>query len=420
MNIVLYVNSFLPRVGGRELVVKHLATALMRLGHQVRVIGPGAYFKNRHYLFEYPVYRLPSIASLKLWRECLKEDGTIKSPGARVLLEEKLQKWQVRHNLAKWGYDIVHAHNTYPTGYAAAQLKDRMKIPLVITPHGQDIHKIEELGHGLRLNPHLDKRIRFTLEKADAATAISESIKDSLHEAGAAKEKIHFIPNGVDLERFSDKIDVDIRKWLKVAADARLLVSVGNYHPRKGHELLVKAMPAILKGEPRARMVIVGRMTEALLPLIKELNVSDKVILTGAIPVPGCLHKDAKKQRNENADYLAALLQSSEMYISSSTDEGAEGLSLALLEGMAASLPIIATDISGNRDVIAEGGNGLLVEPKSEGALASAILALLSDEQKRKRLGQGALDLARQYGWDKIATQYLELYQGIIDTYKRQ
>jgi glycosyltransferase involved in cell wall biosynthesis len=418
MNIVLFVNSFLPKIGGRELVVVHLANALYKQGHKVRVVGPGGYFKNKNQNFDYPVHRFPSIANLKKWKQCLRDDGTLESAKLRALLEEKLQKWQLHHNLKKWGYDIVHAHNTYPTGYAAAQLKQSINLPLVITPHGQDIHKIPELKHGLRLNPHLEKRIRFALEGADAITAISNSIRDAIIDAGAKNEKIHNIPNGVDLDRFSDNSSIDVRQWLGVPASARLVVTVGNYHPRKGHEVLVKSMPEVLKVHTMAKLVIVGGKTEALRPIIDDLGLNDAVILTGSIPVPG---SSVGKSTADNAqkDYLAALLQQSEMYISSSTDEGAEGLSLALLEGMAAKLPIIATDISGNRDVITDGANGMLVAPKSELALASAISHLLSDDQKIARLGEGALAFASEYGWNNIADIYVALYEKVIQISKR-
>jgi len=408
------VNSFLPVIGGRELVVKHLASALTRQGHEVRVIGPGGYFKYKNYKLDFPIHRFPSIASLKKWRECMGDNGQLKRPKLAALLEEKLKEWQLYHDLKKWGYDIVHAHNTYPTGYAVAHLKKKLKVPLVITPHGQDIHKIPELGHGLRLNPYLEKRIRFTLEQADAATSISDSIGISLNEAGASKEKIVNIPNGVDLDRFSMSHQVDARQWLSLPKDAKLIVTVGNYHPRKGHEVLVKAMPEVIKKQPQARLVIVGRKSAILQALIQEMGLNECVVLTGSLSIPGC--HDGHKDNEESEDYLSALLQSAEMYVSASTDEGAEGLSLALLEGMAAQLPIIATNISGNRDVITTGENGVLVEPKSEHALATAILQLLNDAEEKNKLGKGALEFAKEYSWDNIARQYVDLYRKVIDT----
>ena len=247
MNIVLYVQSFLPSLGGRELVVHYLARSLQSLGHRVRVVIPGGFWCYRNIRLGYPVHRWP----------------TLRGRAAKYVMLPQLLL-----DTTLWGCDVIHAHSTYSSGYIASLLKKVRNVPLVITPHGEDIHVIPEIGFGQRLDPIQRPKIEYALKNADVVTAISGSIKASLLDAGTAPEKIREIPNGVDLERFQKTSGTDVRRWLGLPPDARLLVTVGNYHPRKGHESLLRAMPYILKSEPRARLVIVGRNSGELLPLI--------------------------------------------------------------------------------------------------------------------------------------------------------
>ena len=393
MKIVLYVNSFLPSVGGRELVVHYLAKAYKELGHDARVFGASGWWKNRKLDLGYPVYRYPTL-----------------KPFSR----EKIRLMQFLGDVTFRGCDVVHAHATYPAGYAAAQLKKYKKFPLVITPHGNDIHTIPELGHGLRLDPEKDKKIRFALDKAELLTAISGSVEASLLEAGASTKKIRPIPNGVDVERFANRKAQNACEWLGVSSSSRLIVTVGNYNPRKGQDVLVKAMPEILKRDPQAVLVIVGNRTDALLPLIEDLGLVGKVVLTGGIKPPLIVGAQGGGQVGDNEDRLADIYLNSEMYVSAGVTEGSEGLSLAVLEAMAAGLPVVASDISGNRDIVTDNVNGLLVEPGCHEMLAEAILKVLQNKDTQKKMSVEATEVAGKYKWQEIAKMYLDVYREAI------
>ena len=394
MNIVLYVNSFLPSIGGREIVVHNLALSLSKLGHRVRVVGPSGWWSYRKIRFEYPLHRWPTLKGLF---------------NEQVMLSKLLLDTTI------WRCDVIHAHSTYPSGYVAVKLKILRNIPLVVTPHGEDIHTIPEIGYGQRLDPVQGPKIEFTLKKAELLTAISDSIVNSFLDAGAPKEKIRKIPNGVDTERFQGTVLADVRKWLQLPKNSRLIVTVGNYRPLKGHEVLVRAMPMILKSEPRARLVIVGRHSNELNPLLRDLGLDGKVKLTGPIDFPSIASKDSNPQNPQKPDWIASIYRNSEMYVSSGLGEGAEGLSLAVLEAMAAGLPIVATNISGNRDIIKNGENGLLVPPDDSDYLAKAILQILINNQTRIRMRVNAKELASKYEWNQVAQEYLAVYQEAID-----
>jgi glycosyltransferase involved in cell wall biosynthesis len=395
LNIVLYVNSFLPNIGGREIVVHYLARALMTLGHQVRVVGPAGWWSRRKVRFEYPLHRWPTL---------------------RGLFNEQVQFIKLLLDTSIWGCDVIHAHTTYPSGYIASRLKVIRNLPLVVTPHGEDIHIIPEIGFGQRLDPIQRPKINFALQGAEMLTAISASVEASLLDAGAPQDKIRRVPNGVDIERFQRPIAADVRKWLQLDEKSRLIVTVGNYHPRKGHDTLIRSMPLILAEEPRARLIIVGRNTDTLHPLIRKLDLDDKVKLTGPISFPAIVAEQRRAQSAPHEpDWLAAIYRSSEMYVSAGVDEGAEGLSLAVLEAMAAGLPVVATNISGNRDIVCHGDNGFLVPPANPSKLAETVLLLLKSNDIKFRLGRKAKEIANQYQWREVAHQYLSVYQEAIE-----
>jgi len=389
MNVLLYVNSFLPNLGGREFVVHHLASALLALDHSVRVTGPAGFWKHRSVRMPYPVHRWPTL---------------------RGLWPEQVASLQLQLDTALWGYDIIHAHNTYPCGYAALKLRGRRGRPVVITPHGRDINRIPEVGHGLRLDPSLDRKITRVVRRADRITAISSHIRAAVLEAGAPKDRVRLIPNGVDIARFNRPLCTDVRDWLGVAPDARLLITVGRYQPRKGFDHIVRAMPTVLATEPRARLVIVGDGSEALIPLLREQALENKVILTGPI-MPGTHVLAGQPDPDGEPDHLAELLRSGELYLSAGISSDAEGLSLAVLEAMAARLPVVATAISGTTDVIDQDRNGVLVPPADTQAMARGILHVLTQPALQQHMREQARDTVSAFSWTSVAQRYVEVYE---------
>ncbi len=395
MKIVLYTVSSLPTIGGMEMVVHHLARTLHELGHQVRVLTGGGCWSQRGFDLGYPIHRWPTLKGVVPDQERLM----------RLLLDSGI-----------WGCDVVHAHDTYLTGYAAARLKRYRKIPVVVTPHGEDIHVIPEIGFGVRLNPRLAPKVSRTLEEADLLTAISAGVERSLLDAGARREKIRRIPNGVDNKRFLGPRTWSVCAYFGIPAQARLILSVGNYYPRKGFEVLVRSMPIILAREPLAHLVIVGKGTEILHPLIRELGVGASVTITG--PILYAMHAKGGCEGNgtpPGLDPLADLYRASELYVSAGMSEEAEGLSLALLDAMAAGLPIVATEISGNRDVIVHGEAGFLVPPADPERLAQSVIEVLANSRLSSMMGCKAKEVAARYAWTEIARQYLAVYEEAIE-----
>jgi len=386
------------------MVVHYLARELTRLGHEVRILGATGWWRNRRIRFDYPAHRYPMLGKL---------------------FPLQLRYLYLAVDVLRFGADVIHAHATYPSGYQAVRMKKLLGVPVVITPHGDDINVVPEAGHGMRLNPRIAPLIERSLEGADAVTAISDTIERSILEVNPDAGKIVRIANGFDQTRLEKKVEADVFRWLKIPRGARLILSVGTISPRKGQEVIIRAMPQIVRHHPEAILVIVGRHSEKLLPLVRQLQLEKHVVTPGQI-VPPFVSAMSLRKRNDapssdmETDWLAALYQQSTLYVSAGIKDGAEGLSLAVLDAMASGLPVVATEISGNRDIVQQGKNGILVEPNSADALAEAIGTLLKDEARRKSIAGRARESVTGYRWDNIAREYVSLYRDVCSRSARE
>lgn len=396
MKILFFVNSFLPSVGGREIVVYYLAKALIKIGHQVRIFGPLGFRDKRQFPEGIPIHRWPGFHSLSI---------------------EKIWYINLFLDTAIWGCDIIHAHATNPSGYIAARMKNIIGCPLIITPHGADIQIIPEINYGERLDPLKNKRILEALKTADQLIAISKGIESSILSTGISHGKISRIPNGVDFERFNKPVYHSVADFLNIEKGSKVIVNVGNHRICKGQEVLVKSMPEILKYEPNAVLVIVGKGTEVLMPLIRSYGLEKHVRLTGPIGLP--FLKQNTKKNYAGDDLLASIYAESCVYVSAGIDEGAEGFPLTTLEAMAAGLPVAATAISGNKDVVKDGVNGLLVKPNSSQEIANGVIKLFRDANKQRKMGIYAKETAMNYSWESVAVQYAKVYEQVVQSKRK-
>ncbi|CAN7492766.1 glycosyltransferase family 4 protein [Pseudoduganella sp. LjRoot289] len=176
-------------------------------------------------------------------------------------------------------------------------------------------------------------------------------------------------------------------------AQAVTVLFMGRVHEKKGVLDLVRAMPAVLAALPGTRFVVAGDgATREVQALAEELGVAH------ALSLPGWVDGAAKQRHLEQADVF--VLPS---YF--------EALSVALLEAMAAGVPVVSTPVGGTPDFIDSGVEGLLVEPGDHGALALALLAVLGDPALRSRLrGAAYLRVGREYAFDTVLAQLRTVY----------
>ncbi|WP_309730550.1 glycosyltransferase family 4 protein [Chamaesiphon sp. OTE_75_metabat_556] len=190
------------------------------------------------------------------------------------------------------------------------------------------------------------------------------------------------------------------------ASDGRLvkvpsLIAIGRLHPQKGFDLLLQAFDRIQAKYPDWQIVILGEgpMRAELEALRSQLNLTDRVHLPGLVTnVPEYLHQ-------------------ADLFVMPSRFEG---FPMALCEAMACGLPVLAADcLSGPRDIIEDGVNGVLVATEDVDALAAGLDALMSDPAKRQQLAQAAPEILDRFGVDRVMAIWAEAIDRVIDRKRR-
>lgn len=369
MRIVLLSDSFLPNLGGAEVVVHHLARVWGGQGHQVVVLNnfsdslpePGLPYLVRRF----PVLR----GSTRL--------GYHRQPFLAYAL------FHLSGLLRAYRPDFISAHFAYPAGLWLKALDCR--VPYLITLHGKDLTTFD---WGYRKQFALDHLLSETLHAASGVVALSGFARKAILELNVSPDSIHDIPNGVELERFRAPAPMNLREMLGLPSSSRLVVSVGRNHPAKAYEVGLQAFRQVAAEQPHAHYVVFGKEVESLGGLVRSLGLEGRVQLRP--PVFG--------------ETLVAAYQQADVYFSSSRSEV---LSLVILEALASGTPVVATRISGNEDLIVEGECGLLVRSEDPTSMASGLLKLLGNDQERARLREGARLRAQAFGWPVIAQRYL-------------
>jgi len=396
MRICLLTSSFLPTIGGAELVVHYLATYMTKQNHTVVVFAP---LRSRQLLTRkrltgtsYITRRYFIPPRNKLMDELL---------ALQLLIEKRRSQ-----------FDILHVHKARPA-YAALKVKNFLNVPIIVTTHGGDLQTIPKIGYGDRLDHKVDRKITYALKNADCVTAISSNTKKEYLRIGIPEKKICLIPNGVDIDRFR-KPSVNIQDKLKLPNDIRLLLSVGRNFPEKGYQYLIQSMNHVVKYFNNVKCMIIGRRTKGLIPLVEQLGLQRYVILLEQFFSDDKGFIDMNDIPNK---YLLSAYFNSEIFVSSSL---IEGFPLAPLEAMAAGLPVVATNVPGNQDVVINGKNGFLVKPMDAKDMAEKIITLLTDDNLKQKLGENSREFAKQYAWDSIADKYLKIYSDLIYHKKSQ
>ncbi len=221
--------------------------------------------------------------------------------------------------------------------------------------------------------------------------AVAQAAKDNLTETGVDEKKITVIINGVEpMRRTSKEERASLRASLGIEDDAFVLGISARLEDYKGHSYLLDTMKEVLLGAPRARLLIVGggSCDAALRAQVEALGIADAVRFVGFV--------------DDVAPYYNI------MDLNLNCSWGTETSCLALSEGMSLSIPCVATDYGGNPYMVEHGVNGLLVPERNSGAMADAILKIISDEALYERLSRGALDAYHNKFTARKMTEQLE------------
>jgi glycosyltransferase involved in cell wall biosynthesis len=297
---------------------------------------------------------------------------------------------QVRRLINRIKPDIVDGHFITIYGFLAACSGFH---PLVVSAWGSDI-----LIHPKR-NLILKAIIKYALGKADMVTCDSEVAREGLTKLGVEPAKIRVILKGVDTQQFSRQhMNEELRTRLGISG-VPTIVSTRSLEPIYNVEMLIKAIPLILKHTPEAKFVIVGsgKQRKYLENLAISLGISDSIRFVGRV-----LH-------DELPEYLAL----SDIYVSTSLSDTSH---ISLQEAMACQLAPVVTDIPANHAWIEDGKNGFIVPVDDIRALADKIVHLVRNEHLREEFGRENRRIIQEKAeyeneMSKIEKAYRELEQ---------
>lgn len=383
MNIGIFTNCYMPLVNGVVGAIGLLRKGFIEQGHQVYIFAPGFddYKDQEANVFRYP--------ALDLTRK-------VKYPVA-IPFSPRMNR--VLHNIS---LDIIHSHHPFVLGTAALRIGRRKRIPVVYTFHTQ----YEQYSHYIPLPGALVREAaRYQVKRycraMDRVTTPAESARRILESYGLTGP-VQVIPNPTDLAKFQNQNGNRIREKYGLG-QAKLLINVGRVAPEKNLAFLLNAFQYIVKAKPGndshesdIRLLIAGDGPD--LPNLKNfaetLGISGRVIFTGLV---------------DSAE-IPAYLAAADLFVMSSTTEVKP---LAQLEALAAGVPIVAVSAPGADDTIIHDENGLLA-PQNTKEFAEAILKLIHDPERLRRYRAAALKTAANYSYQKIASDYLEMYREVL------
>lgn len=227
--------------------------------------------------------------------------------------------------------------------------------------------------------------------KLDAEIGVSETIAVKLKNEAKSRSLTYrgYIPNGINL-RIKDSAEIPSKNPEKL-----ILGTVGRLTEQKGYCYLIDAFGIVLKERPELFLYLIGdgNLAQQLKDQCRKLGIEEKVCFTGLV-------NNVQKYYDEM-----------DLFVSSSLWEG---LPTVLMEAMASGVAIVATDIPGNNDLIAEGKSGWVAQPKDAESLAAAILKACDNPGLRRKFSLAGLEIVKKFSMTEIAKQYSEVYQSIV------
>lgn len=372
------------KLGGAEKVVRHIASGLRDEGLRPVVCGWHTGGDQADLLAAEGITIAPPLADARGWR--------------RLLVPGHLHRIVKAH-----GVGLIHAHMSDSAVWALLLhwLSGR---PFVITHHNANlIDAIVTRYAWYRWLRHA--LVHFCARRADLNIAVSETVREVLmDEAGLAPDQVRFVPNGVPLPH-EGTVEEARKHRLARASDGfttpdvdPMVLYMGRFVAQKTLDVLIDALPDLLARFPKARVVLLGEGPEgeALKAQAENLGVAQ------AIDWPG------------RVDDVTPWLESADLLVLPSR---VEGLPMVVLEAMAWALPVVASDIPSNRELIGDDAFGWLSRQGDPADLARAMIAALEQPKETDRRVEGALALMREnYSIAAVARQHVLVYESVLQS----
>ncbi len=368
---------FHPVKGGTEIVVQNLSKVLNKKGVHTDVMTFNMDRKwhpkssgKKITVDGINVFKIPALN----WLPITHSD--------RLTLNVNLIPGRFRHIFKE--YDIIHFHEA---DFSFPLFSLLTKKPKIFHLHGIDLNFFKRY--------HLN---RFILKNtADLYISISTQMSKDLVELGIPESKIAYLPNAVDVNRFSPKKE----------KEENLILFVGRINPAKGVHILIDSLQHIKKP---LKLVIIG-------PVVKDREYFQD-LLNGSI-------KKINQEGTHKITYLGPLNHQEiiQWYQKASIlvlPSFFEALPVVLLEALACGTPVVATRVGGIPDIVQDHENGLLVPPNDPLKLADAIQYLIDNEEARTRIAnEGRKSVVERFSLDAITKRLCSIYENMLDKYSR-
>lgn len=287
--------------------------------------------------------------------------------------------------------DLLHVHYAIPHA-SAAYMAQRIlethgrRVPYITTLHGTDITLVGR-------DPSFEPVITFAIERSDAVTSVSESLKADTYAHFPVKRDIEVIPNFVCIDQYRQKPDPELRQRFAPNGE-KLIVHVSNFRPVKRVDDIV-AMFALVREKMPARLLLIGDGPERqrIENHVRASDFNNDVLFLGKMITP--------------EDVVA----SCDLFALSSETES---FGLAALEAMACAVPVVSTNTGGTPEVNIHELSGLLNPVGDVHAMAANALRILGDAASHARFREGALTVAKRFEVSTILPRYEELYERVL------
>ena len=365
MKLLFLTDKFIPERGGSQIIFSHLYTHLT--GPEVTVITrtcPGDAESDRQYphrVLRVPYLPLPKLRSLSLGQSIARK-------AAQLAAAER--------------FDMLVCGQPLETAPFGLPLARRLGIPCIVHTFAEDV--TSHLHH-----PIFGPLVRSSLRSSTVVTTISRYTRDHLLRLGVQSDRIIVLYPGVIPDRWGRTgREAGVKERFGLAG-RRVLITVSRLIPRKGHDVVLKALPEVRRAIPDLAYLIVGDGPEEgrLRQLSIDLGLEDVVRFAGSVP------------NTETVDYYHAS-DAFAMPNRRLPNGDIEGFGLVFLEANVCGLPVIGGRSGGAVDAIEHGKTGWLVEPTSVEEVAGRILDLLGDGERARAMGEaGKRRVLEQFTW---------------------
>ena len=366
-----------PTFGGSGVVATELGIALAEHGHEIHFIT-----------YKQPV-RLKLLHSNVHYHEVTVPTYPLfHFQPYELALSSKLVDMVKLH-----GIELLHVHYAIPHAYAGYMAKkmleeEGIKIPMVTTLHGTDITLVGN-------HPFYKPAVTFSINKSDAVTSVSESLKEDTLRLFDIKNEIYVVPNFIDTEKYNNNKFTQFDRELIANKEEKIITHISNLRKVKRVDNVIEIFDRIQQKMP-AKLIIVGEgpEKESMEELCDKKGIHDKVLFVG------------------NSQEVDKILCFSDLFILPSEHES---FGLVALEAMACGVPVISSNAGGLPEVNIQGLSGFLSDIGNVDEMSENAIKILSSPEVHNKFKASARKIALTFETDKVVPLYEKVYQKALD-----